>query len=307
MRVIDHDRALELLDYGPLIDWMEAAHRRPPARLDDIYMEAREGTGFLVRPAWTDGEALGVKLATVFPANTSIPTVHAVYVLFDGTDGTPAAVLEGPAPTWFKTACDSALGARLLARAETSDLLMIGAGSMAPHLIRAHLTARPSIRRVTIWNRTPARAEALAGDLAGLEVPVTVTRDLAGALGDHDLVCSATMSPDPLVLGAHLSPGTHVDLVGAYTPDLREADDEVMRRGRIFVDSRQTTIDAVGDLTAPRGAGVIDESDVLGDLYELCSGTVEGRLAADDITVFENGGGGHLDLMTARFLLSRLD
>lgn len=305
MLTIDHDEAIELLDYLPLVDWMQERHRSAPAAIDDLYMESEGGTGFLLRPAWEQDSALGVKLATVFPANTSLPSVHAVYVLFDGTDGTPIAVLDATALTWFKTACDSALGSRLLSRPDTASLLMIGAGAMAPHLIRAHLAVRPTIERVTIWNRTEARAEILAAALGEIGPSVGVTVDLDAALATHDLICTATMSPTPLVEGARLAPGTHVDLVGAYTPDLREADDAVITRGRLFVDSRETTIEAIGDLTEPIAAGLITPEHILGDLYQLASGTVPGRTAGDQITVFENGGGGHLDLMTAQFMLDR--
>jgi ornithine cyclodeaminase len=305
METVTHELALQVLDYLPLVDWMFERHRHPPAAIDDIYMESEGGTGFLVRPAWSAGDALGVKLATVFPANTNIPSVHAVYVLFDGTDGTPAAVLDATALTWFKTACDSALGSRLLSRKDTRRMLMVGAGSMAPHLIRAHLAVRPSIEQVTIWNRTESRAEILAAAMGEIGARVDVTGDLSTALSEHDLICTATMSPEPLIEGARLSPGAHVDLVGAYTPDLREADDDVMRRGRIFVDSRATTVDAIGDLIQPLQDGIIEEADILGDLYELASATVTGRTSDTDITVFENGGGGHLDLMTAQFMLAR--
>lgn len=302
---IDLAEAMRLFDYGPLIDWMEVEHRRPPARLDDLYMESAGGTGFLARSAWTEGKAIGVKLATVFPNNKIIPSVHGVYVLFDGTDGTPSAIIDGTALTWFKTACDSALGSRLLSRPDVSRMLMIGAGSMAPHLIRAHLAARPSITNITIWNRTAGRAESLAADLSDLGAELEVTDDLGRSVATSDLVCTATRSASPLIEGALLAPGTHLDLVGAYTPNLREADDEVMRRGRIFVDSRQTTIEAIGDLSQPIESRVISASDIVGDLYELCTGAVAGRTSPGDITIFENGGGGHLDLMTAQFLMSR--
>jgi ornithine cyclodeaminase len=175
---------------------------------------------------------------------------------------------------------------------------MIGAGTMAGPLIRAHVAVRPSIERITIWNRSPARAEALANRLSHLRPAIVVASDLGKAVSEADIVSSATMCNEPVLQGRWLRPGTHVDLVGAYRLDMREADDEVMRRGRIFVDFRGTTLGHIGELMTPIKAGVIREDDVLADLYDLANGA-PGRRASDEITVYKNGGGAHLDLMTA--------
>lgn len=266
----------------------------------------------MIRAAWQRGQALGVKLATIFPANASLgrPSIYAAYLLCDGTTGQPRAILDGTVLTWRKTAADSALGARLLARDDVETMLMVGAGAMAPELIRAHLSVRPSLRRVSIWNRSPARAEALARlleDDAGFAPEVAVAGDLAQAVTQADLVSCATMTVEPVLRGDWLKPGTHVDLVGAFTADMREADDTVLRRGRVFVDSRDTTIGHIGEIEIPLRAGTITEADILGDHYQLCAGTVIGRTGPDDITVFKNGGGGHLDLMTARHALAKAD
>ncbi len=215
-------------------------------------------------------------------------------------------MIASNALTWFKTACDSGLATRHLARNDAAHLVMVGAGSMAPHCIKAHIAARPSIERVTIWNRTPKRALLLADMLRAQDgIDTSVAHDLRSAVEDADVVCTATMAIAPLIEGAWLRPGTHVDAIGSYTPDMREVDDETLTRARIFVDARASTIPRIGELMIPLAAGVISEDDVLGDHYELASGAVEGRTADDQITFFKNGGGGHLDLMAAQFLLTR--
>lgn len=306
MRLIGHDEAMALYDYAPLIEFMDARHRLPPARVAETWTQDDDGNGLLARTGLMPGSGLGIKLATVFPGNIALPTVHTVYVLFDPTSGVEQAVIASNALTWFKTACDSGLAAMRLARADAEHLVMVGAGSMAPHLIKAHRAVRPSLERVTIWNRSPKRARLLA-DTIDLDAGVTVevAHDLRTAVEAADVVSIATMAVDPLVHGEWLQPGTHVDAVGAYKPDMREVDDVTLQRARIFVDSRDTTLEHIGELKIPLDTGVITEDDVLGDHYELASGEVKGRTADDQITFFKNGGGGHLDLMAAQFLLTR--
>ena len=303
MRLIDHDLALQLYDYGPLIDFMEAQHKLPPARVNEMWTEADEGNLLLARSGSVPGSGLGVKLASVFPGNTDLPSVHTVYVLFDPGNGQEQAVIASNALTWFKTACDSGLGSRHLSRPDSRHLVMVGAGAMAPHVIRAHMAARPSIDRVTVWNRTPERADALADSLP---VSASGTQDLRGAVEQADIVSCATMTIEPLIRGEWLRPGTHVDAMGAYKPSMREVDNEVLRRARVFVDSRDSTFEHIGELKIPLEAGTITEADVLADHYELAAG-FQGRTGNDDITFFKNGGGGHLDLMAAQFLLTQLE
>ncbi len=315
MRFIDSDQVHELLDYAALVQAFERYHREGIDACNELLMAqpgpAGEPTHLFVRAAWKRAQALGVKLITVFPENestgTGLPSVQAVYVLFDGSDGTPKVCIDGTALTYYKTAADSALGARLLAREDVITMLMVGAGAMAPHLIRAHTAIRPSIRKVVLWNRTAARARALARALNLDDVEVGATEDLAGAAREADLICCATMSPAPLIKGEWLQPGVHLDLVGGFTRDMREADDEAVRRSRIYVDSRATTIDRCGDICGPIDAGVITPDDIQADLFDLCQGGRRGREHNDEITFFKNGGGGHLDLMTARFVLARAD
>ena len=303
MRVVSHREALSLFEYRPLIDFFDDCHRADPALVKDMYLADQAGNGLLARVGLAPRTGLGIKLATIFPRNTDLPSVQTVYVVFNPLTGEERAVIVGNAITWFKTACDSALGSRRLARAGASSLLMVGAGAMAPHLIRAHLAACPSIERVMIWNRTFARAQALAARLT--EPPAEAAADLRGAVESADIVSCATMTVEPLIRGAWLRPGAHLDLVGAYLPHMREADDEAAARSRIFVDSRPSAFET-GEIKIPMETGVISETEVLGDHYQLASGAAAGRTSNDDITLFKNGGGGHLDLMAAQYLLTRL-
>jgi ornithine cyclodeaminase len=236
-----------------------------------------------------------------------LPAVQAVYVLFDGKDGRPLAVMDGTEITWWKTAADSALGAKLLAAPEPRTMLVVGAGAMASWLVRAHRSVRPSIGRVLIWNRTAERAAALAADLRGEGIDARPADELEAAVREADLVTTITRSHQPLIRGDWLKPGAHLDLVGGYTPATREADDAAIARGRLFVNCRESAMGRVGDITQPIASGAITEASVLGDLYDLIGGGVAGRTGAGDITIYKNAGGGHLDLMTARAVLDALD
>jgi len=314
MLMIDGDTVHRLLDYAELVDALAMAHRETPPAIGRALLEnpaaRRAGEAFLVLPAWAFGRAFGVKMVTILPENAlrgdGLPTVQAVYQLFDGRDGRPVAAIDGTALTLRKTAADSALGARLLARSDARTLVMIGAGALAPHVIRAHLAVRPAIDRVLIWNRTPDRRNTLIAALADEGIPVEAAYALEPAVRQADIVAAATMADRPLIEGAWLRDGCHVDLIGGFTPAMREADDEAVRRAAIFVDYRGSTVGEVGDLTQPMAAGVIGESDIRGDLFDLCQGRVTGREDDRAITLYKNGGGAHLDLFTAEALAARL-
>ncbi len=259
-----------------------------------------ESDSFLALPAWLPGRAIGVKLASVMPGNeqsgSGVPNIQAVYHLFDGRNGTPVAQLDGTALTYVKTAADSALATSILAREKSRRLVMIGAGALSRYLVTAHRAVRPSIDHVGIWNRSADKARALAD---GLQMDVIDDAGLESAVREADIVCCATASTDPLIRGTWLTPGTHVDLVGSFKPEMREADDEAVVRSELFVDSREMTVQATGDLAIPISNGAIVEADVLADLYQLCRGEHPGRSSGSAITLFKNGGGGHLDLFVA--------
>ena len=298
---LDRAALAKLAPYGRLAEHLYQSHLSPKAHIRRVvYSPPGGGQVFMGLPAWQPGDSLGVKLVTVFPENPGargVPSVQAVYVLFDGTSGTPLAIMDGTELTYRKTSADSALGSRLLSRPDSRTLLMVGAGGLAPHLIAAHREVRPSVERVLIWNRTRSKAVGLAAAL-GAEV----ADDLPKAISEADIISTATMAPEPLIAGALLSPGTHLDLVGAFLPHCREVDDQVIRRAAIFVDSRDAAVHECGDLVIPLEAGLITEDDIQADLFQLCRGEHPGRRDDTQITMFENGGGGHLDLMTATFI-----
>ena len=308
MRYLDAEQSGRLLDYPGLIEGLRRLHREAPGTLDDLLL-AQDSNRFFLRAAWQPDQALGAKVITIFPDNPQRcdrPSIQALYLLFDGRDGRPLLAIDGTLLTWRKTAADSALGADFLACEDARTLLMVGAGAMAPELIRAHRAVRPSLSRVRIWNQTPERARTLAERLTEVDgLDAVAVEALEPAVTEADLICCATMSREPLIRGDWLRPGQHLDLVGAYTPDMREADDVALQRGMLFVDSRQTAGET-GELAIPRAAGVIDEQTVRADLFQLCQGRHPGRSTAGQITLFKNGGGGHLDLMTARILQQRL-
>ncbi len=313
MKLISAETIQEICRYPELVSALEQFHKEAPADLRDMLMTSQQpepepDNHMFIRAAWSHGKALGLKTAAVFPANrthSSLPAIHAAYTLFDGQTGVPTAAIDGTEMTYWKTAGDSALGAKLIARNGMERMTMVGAGAMAPHLIRAHCEIQQTIREVVIWNRTPSRAEELADSLNLPSVNIRATDDLETAVRHAELVSSATMTKEPIIRGEWLSPGMHLDLIGAFTLEMREVDDEAIRRSRIFVDSRKTTIGEIGEITIPIETGVMSESDVLADLYELCSGSAQGRRTDQEITMFKNGGGGHLDLMTAQFIYEK--
>jgi ornithine cyclodeaminase len=261
-------------------------------------------------PAFLPGVAMGTKIATILPDNPArfpgVPAIQALYALFDGDDGAPAAVIDGTALTYRKSAADSALGSQLLSREDARVLLIVGAGGLAPYLARAHLAIRPSLARVLVWNRTPVRAEALAAALRAEGVDAAAVEALEPAARAADILSCSTASTEPLVRGAWLKPGAHLDLVGGFTPAMRECDDEAVRRARLFVDEITINLEACGDLIDPIRRGVVPRAKVEGDLYDLCRPEWSLDRRPEEVTLFKNGGGGHLDLFTALFIRDRL-
>jgi ornithine cyclodeaminase/alanine dehydrogenase-like protein (mu-crystallin family) len=311
MLMLDADKILNCMSFTTLVDELAAMHRDPIGMVDELLMESSDANDnvshFFIRSGWQPEKAVGAKVITIFPRNNQQrewPSIQAVYILFEGVNGTPIACLDGTALTWIKTATDSALGSRLLSREDIETMLMIGAGQMAPHLISAHCEVRPSLKQVHIWNRTGDKAAALCTSLVEKfpQINFTPASEIEASATEADLICSAISSEAPIIQGAWLKPGAHVDLIGAYTPVMREADDECLRRGNLFVDARETTIHHIGELMIPLANGVIREQDVLADLADLCRQSHSGRQSDTEITLFKNGGGGHLDLMCARIL-----
>ncbi len=312
MRFIDAAAVEKALSYPGLVDILEEGFRTgavaPPRHHHTIQLEGRPDATLLLMPAWTSsapgaataGKYIGIKQVTVFPDNARLgkPAIYGAYLLLSTETGEPLALLDAPALTVWRTAAASALAARHLARPDASRMLMVGAGALAPYLVRAHASVRP-IREVMLWNRSRGKAEALQRDLAGTGLAVSVVDDLEGAANGADLISTATISTTPLIHGAWLKPGCHLDCVGAYRPDMRETDDEAVRRARIWVDTMAGGLNEAGDVVMPLKAGVIKETDILGDLFGLARGTAPRRTSADEITMFKSVGASIEDLVAA--------
>ncbi len=288
------------LDWHGLLTAFERAHTRPPAELDDTFLYRGDDT-LLSRAAWIDGMGALVKTATIFPGNVQkgLAAVNGGVSLYSDSDGTLEALLDFHLVTKWKTAGDSLFAASMLARPDSRKITLVGAGTVARSMVDAYRALFPEAQ-FTVWARKFESAAQFARDVAGVQPEADLQRAVEGA----DIICTATMSRTPLIKGAWLQPGQHLDLIGAFTPDMREADDTAIRRARLFVDARATTIGHIGEVMIPMAAGVITTADILGDLSDLVQGRA-GRDSADEITLFKNGGGAHLDLMTARYILSR--
>jgi ornithine cyclodeaminase len=284
------------LSWDGLVQAIVAGHARPRAEITDTLLYRRADT-LLNRAAWIDGLGLLVKVATIFPGNVASgkPTINGAVTLFSDGTGELEAVVDFHLVTKWKTAGDSLLAARQLARPDSREILIVGAGTVARSMVGAYRSAFPEAR-FTIWNRSAEGAKAAAAATGAQVAP-----DLETAVRAADIICTATMSRDPLIEGDWLRPGQHLDLIGAYRPDMREVDDTALQRARIFVDSRATTVDHIGELKDPIARGVISEGDIVADFYDIAKGSFD-RRDPSEITIAKNGGGAHLDLMTASYI-----
>ncbi len=257
----------------------------------------------LLMPAWSD-EVLGVKLVTVMPGNATrgLATVQATYLLMDRHSGHPLALIDGEALTLRRTAAASALAARYLARPDARRLLIVGTGQLARWMARAHYALRPDLTQLLVWGRNADARAALAAALAQEGLPASVCDDLQAGVRGSDIVSCATTSTVPLVRGAWLQPGTHVDLVGGFKPDMREVDDAAMQLARICVDTYAGALSEAGDLVQPMQSGCIDRSHVRAELAELVRGQVLVRESERDITVFKSVGTALEDLSAAQLV-----
>jgi len=294
--IIPFDEGERHLDWLGLCDAFEAGHKLPKAEIADNFLY-RDRDTMLNRAAWIDGLGMAVKTATIFPGNPAkgAPMINGAVNLYDDAGGTLAALVDFHLVTKWKTAGDSLYAARKLARPDSENILIVGAGTVGHSLFDAYSAAFPNAR-FRVWNRTRAKAEAMAETCPGLRV----ADDLERAVRDADIVTSATMSTDPILKGEWLRPGQHIDVIGAYRPDMREVDDTALTRARIFVDSYDTTVGHIGEIKIPLEAGTISRDDLIADHYSPSGFT---RTGDDEITLFKNGGGAHLDLMTSRYIL----
>ena len=282
-----------LLTWPGLLDAFEAGHRLPKPDIKDLFVYRGQDT-ILDRATWIDGLGALVKVATVIPSNAQrgLPTVNGAVTLYDDKTGILTALVDFHLVTKWKTAGDSLLSARRLARKDTRNILLVGAGTVAKSMVQAYSSIFPDAR-FTVWSRTRSTAAAMG---------LPVADDLEQAVKAADVICTATMATEPLIRGDWLQPGQHLDLIGAYKPGMREVDDTAMARARLFVDARATTIHHIGELIDPLKSGAITESHIVADFYDDLA--IYTRRSDDEITIAKNGGGAHLDLMTASYIAS---
>jgi ornithine cyclodeaminase/alanine dehydrogenase-like protein (mu-crystallin family) len=313
LRYVSAEEIDATLDFPSLIDALHQAFRadiETPLRHHHAIAREDGEAALLLMPAWTkekEGSFLGTKTVTVFPGNLAkgLGSVAGTYLLMSGDTGEPLVTIDGHRLTLWRTAAASALAAKYLAREDASHLLLIGAGALAPYLARAHAAVRP-IKKVSIWNRTPERAKALAHELSGETFKTEVVRSVESAAREADIVTCITLSQTPVVSGEWLKAGAHLDLVGAFRPNAREADDAAAKRARIYVDTRRGALKEAGDLVIPMAAGIIKESDVQGDLFELSREQAKGRQSAAEITLFKSVGTAIEDLAAAIMVWKKL-
>ena len=284
-----------LLDWPGLIAALEAGHSLPRAEINDLFLY-RGPDVLLDRAAWIEGLGALVKVATVVPGNKArgLPNVNGVVNLFNDQTGLLEALVDFHLVTKWKTAGDSLLSASKLARKDAKRFLLVGAGTVARSMQQAYSALWPDAQ-FTVWSRSRATAEAMG---------LPVADDLQSAVQAADVICTATMASESLIKGEWLRAGQHLDLIGAYNPRMREVDDAAMARARVFVDSRATTLHHIGELIEPLKSGALREADIQGDFYDIAQGSYA-RQSEDEITIAKNGGGAHLDLMTAAYIQAK--
>lgn len=301
----------DLLDWPSLITAIEAMFREgckmPTRHHHSVDVPGSETATLLLMPAWVPGRYIGVKLVDIFPGNarTGLPSVNAIYTLFAGDTGQALCLLNGDELTARRTAAASALAARYLARKDAATILVVGTGRVADNLARVHAAERPGAR-LAIWGRNADKAGALVAQLRDEGIAASVATDLAAAASTADIVSCATLSEQPLIRGAWLRPGTHLDLVGGFTPTRREADDEAVRRASVFVDTRAGAGTEAGDIVEPMRKGVLAADGIRADLFELARGAHPGRQGDQEITLFKSVGAALEDLAAAALAYERL-
>lgn len=311
MRMVSAEETRNSLDFPALVRTLEEAFAGdaevPVRHHHSIPRPGEQDATLLLMPAWDTNGPTGIKIVRVTPGNAErgLPAIMGVYLLMNEVTGEPEAMIDGQMLTVRRTAAASGLGAHFLARKDSSRLLMVGTGALAPHLIEAHASVRP-IREVKIWGRNPDKAARLADDLGSDELKVEAVEDLQTGVEWADVISCATLSREPLVRGDWMQPGQHLDLVGAFKPDMRETDDAAVKGCRIFVDTHAGALKEGGDIVQPLEAGTISKSDVVADLFELARGESPGRRSEDERTLFKSVGTALEDYAAAQQVLQRL-
>lgn len=309
MQIVSAEQIDAVLNFPSLVETLREAFRagavQPVRHHHTIEYPSQANATLLLMPAWTDFAAsedgfIGVKIVTVAPDNNALgkPAVMGQYLLLEGKTGEPVALIDGQRLTQWRTACASALAATYLAREDASRLLVVGAGALGGFLARAHAAVRP-IKKICIWNRTVANAEKLAAGLRTDTLQAEAVTDLDAALGWADIISAATISTEPLIKGALVKPGAHIDLVGGFTPAMREADDAAVTRSRVYVDTRAGATKEAGDIVQPLASGVLSTDGIVADLHELARGQKPGRASEAEITLFKSVGAALEDLAAA--------
>lgn len=308
MKILNAERVAKCLDYEALIEALRSeltGTGSSPSRMRLETGSADDRKLLLVKPAWDDDVAI-IKLLTLNEMNrkTVVPFIQGVIVVFDQATGTPSCIMDARELTCRRTAAASALAADYLAAPEAEVLTLIGTGTLAPHMALAHAVNRP-IRRVNVFGRSPEKAEATAKAIrsANPTISARVAAGLPEAVGEAQIVCAATSSSTPVVRGAWISNGAHIDLVGSYRPDARESDDAAIGMARVFVDDRAAAMREAGDILIPLEKGVISQSNVVGDLTELCGGVVQGRISENEVTAFKSVGMALEDLIAVKLVI----
>jgi len=310
-RLISAEQVRAALPFATLVPALRDAFARGATVPVRHHHALPQGDGseatLLLMPAWQDGGYLGIKVATIHPANGryGLPGVFATYMLCEAATGRPLAILDGSELTARRTAAVSALGADYLARADARTLLVVGAGRVARLLPAAFASVRP-IERVLIWNVRAERAAELAETLRAEGFDARPAPALADAVAKADIVSCATLASEPLLAGRWLRPGTHLDLIGSFTPVMREVDDDAVARARIYVDTEAALAES-GDLVAPLAAGIIDTAAIIGTVSDLCAGRGSGRGDAAEITLFKSVGTALADLGAAALVHQTTD
>lgn len=309
MRIITADEVTGALDWDALVERLARTFRdgveSPPRHHHAMQRTDGEAT-MLLMPAWEQDGYIGVKMVNVFPqnANHGLPAIAGVYLLSEGAHGRPLACIDGSELTRRRTAAASALAARELAREDAGTLLVVGTGKLAPMVIEAHAAVRP-IRRVRIWGRSPDKARRLAAEYADRFDTDAVT-DLQTACAEADVISCVTLSREPLICGKWLAPGTHLDLIGAFRPDMRETDAECLARSDVFVDTYAGAKGEAGDILQAIEEGGFAFDHIQGELAELLQGSHPGRRDPEAITLFKSVGASLEDLAAAIEVWERL-
>jgi len=298
----------ELLNFPKVVNVLENAFREEiivPLRHHHQYQNPSMGVDstLLLMPAWKNSDYLGIKIVTVSPKNgeLNLPAIQGLYLLFDAKTGTPLAQMDAKLLTVKRTAAASALASRFLSQKDSSTLLMVGTGALAPHLITAHTAVRP-IKKVLVWGRNIAKARMIVEQFTDENFSIEVMESIEMGTAISDIISCATLSSEPLIFGKWLKKGQHVDLVGSYLPYAREADDEVIQKANIFVDTLEGATKESGDMVIPLKTGILQIADIQADLFGLCRRQHSGRKSKEEITVFKSVGHGLEDLAAAVYI-----